>query len=59
MNECCKKEFQKFQDELARTSETLIKFSGEQKSLMEIAAARRAEILVDVMAQLKEFVNKK
>jgi hypothetical protein len=66
MNECCKKEITKLNNHLADTAESLIKISNlslnlgsANRTIMEEAAYRRAEIIVDVMGQIKEFVNKK
>lgn len=57
MNACCKLTLQQLQDQLARTAEVLIEAAGAQETVMEKACARRAEIIVDVMAQVKAFAT--
>lgn len=57
MNNCCKETLQKLQNKLAKTSGDLLAIAGDRKSLMQEAAYRKAEMLVDVMAIVKKFVE--
>jgi hypothetical protein len=59
MNECCKKEVSAIASNLADTAETLLKMADKRQSVMQEAAYRRAEIIVDVLAQIKDFVSKR
>lgn len=59
INQCCKDTLQELQSKLKVQAEELLKFAGKRESVMEEAAYRRAEIIIDVMGTIKEFAISK
>lgn len=56
-DQCCKEILQRYADRLRKQGITLVKASGNQQSTFEQAIFRRAEIIGDVLKDLKEFAK--